>query len=128
MNIRKLISKLCQKLCHIVADVLVFFIKFSHKKRHINNHGNLDTQRKDEIDLISNKQVRRNLFLLKILKRNSFGLTKSEIIIEYLRKNIPLPSDRTFARDIDELRKLGYKITCGKNYRYRLDGKKYFNS
>lgn len=70
---------------------------------------------------VPNKQLRRCLAIIKALTRNRHGLTKSEIY-DYLREeNIPLPEDRTFVRDMEELRVNGYNIVASRtDYRYRL--------
>jgi len=70
-----------------------------------------------------NIQLRRCFALIKALTRNRFGLTKNEILEIYTQEKIPLPSPRTFHRDIDEMRLIGYDISCSKNYRYKLENR-----
>ena len=111
-------------LRHFLAEVWAFFKKLFVKKIRRKKCGNPDEKTKDKNDLTPSKRLQRCFFLVRILRKNDLGLTKNEILSEYHKKNIALPSDRTFERDIDELRKLGYEISCGKNYRYKLEKRK----
>jgi predicted DNA-binding transcriptional regulator YafY len=70
-----------------------------------------------------NVQLRRCFALVKALTRNRFGLTKAEILEMFDREEIALPSPRTFLRDIDEMRRMGYNISCSKDYRYKLENR-----
>jgi len=66
-----------------------------------------------------NKQLRRLLILIKALTRNRFGLTKCEIFDRFRQEDIDPPSNRTFLRDIAELKVAGYEITCDTKNEYR---------
>jgi len=71
-----------------------------------------------------NTQLRRTLAVLKALTRNRFGLTKKELFEEFAKEDIDPPSLRTFQRDIEELRLMGYDISCaGGDYRYVLENR-----
>jgi len=70
-----------------------------------------------------NSQLRRYIALARILTRNRFGLTKEEIIEKLRKEDIAPPSHRTFQRDIEELRMSGYDISCGDEYRYKLENR-----
>lgn len=70
-----------------------------------------------------NAQLRRCFTIVKALTRNRFGLTKDEILEALELEEIELPSDRTFQRDIEELRIMGFDISCGRDYRYKLENR-----
>ena len=70
-----------------------------------------------------NAQLRRCFTVVKALTRNRFGLTKDELLDAINKEEITLPSDRTFQRDIEELRLMGYDISCDREYRYKLENR-----
>jgi predicted DNA-binding transcriptional regulator YafY len=70
-----------------------------------------------------NAQLRRCFALVRALTRNRFGQTKGEILETLAKMDVALPSDRTFQRDIEELRLMGYDISCDKSYRYKLENR-----
>ncbi|MCL2690202.1 MAG: WYL domain-containing protein [Chitinispirillia bacterium] len=72
---------------------------------------------------MENTQLCRTLAIIKSLTRTRYGLTKSEILEALEKEEITLPSDRTFQRDINELKTHGYDIVCGKDYRYKLENR-----
>ena len=71
----------------------------------------------------ANVQLRRCFAIIKALTRNRYGLTKGEIREALEREGIEFPSSRTFQRDIDELRQMGFNISCAKDYRYKLENR-----
>jgi len=72
---------------------------------------------------LPNAQLRRCFTVVKALTRNRFGLTKDEILGALEQEEVDIPSDRTFQRDIEELRIMGFDISCGQDYRYKLENR-----
>ena len=74
----------------------------------------------------ANVQLRRSFAIVKALMRNRFGLTKDEIFNVFDKEEIPHPSDRTFQRDIKELKMLNFRIFPYKSeneFRYKLENR-----